>query len=46
MDDAMTNDFDDLVQTSNLAIVSLISSPLFLLHHLLEHHPSKLEYFP
>jgi hypothetical protein len=25
MDDAMTNDFDDLVQTSNLAIISSIS---------------------
>jgi hypothetical protein len=46
MDDAMTNDFDDLVQTSSLAIVSCISfSPLNLLHHLLEHHPSELEYF-
>jgi hypothetical protein len=34
MDDAMTNHFDDLVQTSNLAIVSQISfSHLSLLQH-------------
>jgi hypothetical protein len=47
MDDAMTNDFDDLVQTSNLAIASRIFF-FFLLslsHHLLEHHPYELEYF-
>jgi len=46
MDDAKTADFDDLVQTSNLAILSWIFfSPLSLLHHLLENHPSNFEYF-
>jgi hypothetical protein len=48
MDNAMTNDFDDLVQTSNLAIASRIFFFFFflpLLHHLLEHHPYELEYF-
>jgi hypothetical protein len=42
----MTNDFDDLVQTSNLAIISSISFfPLPSLHHVLEHHPIEIEFF-
>jgi hypothetical protein len=40
MVDAKTNDSDDLVQTSNLAIASRIFFFLLpLSHHLLEHHP-------
>jgi hypothetical protein len=43
MDNAMTNNFDDLAQASNLGIVCRIFFfPLILLHFLLEHHPSKL----
>jgi hypothetical protein len=49
MVDAKTNDSDDLVQTSNLAIASRIFFFFFFLlplsHHLLEHHPNELEYF-
>lgn len=43
MDNAMTNNFDDLAQATNLGIVSWIFFfHLILLDFLLEHDPSKL----
>jgi len=47
MDDVLTNNFDDLVQTSYLKIISwTFSSSLIALHLLLDHHPClEFEYF-
>jgi len=40
MDDVMTNNFDDLMQTLDLEIVyPTPSSSLIALHLLLDHHP-------